>query len=111
MSLSSPATSKNDASTPPYRQRADCFEKSPAARLRPVPEWNCLLAYTPHKPAIHYLNPVAWVVVELCDGSSGTQIYATFKELNKGRISEPELQEAFESAMSQLLAGGLVAAA
>lgn len=68
-----------------------------------------MLAYTPHKPAIHYLNPVAWVVVELCDGSSGSQIYATFKELNKGRIGESELQEAFESAMAQLLEGELVA--
>ncbi|MER7736628.1 hypothetical protein ABTX80_37730 [Streptomyces erythrochromogenes] len=70
-----------------------------------------MLAYTPRKPAIHYLNPVAWVVVELCDGSSGAQIYASFKELNKGRIGEPELQEAFESAMVQLLEGELVAIA
>ncbi|MFF9021294.1 hypothetical protein [Streptomyces eurythermus] len=67
-----------------------------------------MLAYTPHKPAIHYLNPVAWVVTELCDGSSGSQIYAMFEQLNKGRISEPELKEAFESAMDQLVRGGLV---
>ncbi|WP_030656328.1 MULTISPECIES: hypothetical protein [Streptomyces] len=67
-----------------------------------------MIAYTPHKPAIHYLNPVAWVVVELCDGSSGSQIYAAFKELDKGRIGEPELKEAFESAMDQLVDGGLV---
>lgn len=98
-------------SGPPYRQRADCYEQSPHARFRPIPEWNCMLAYTPRKPAIHYLNPVAWVVVELCDGSSGSQIFASFKELNKGRIGEPELQEAFESAMAQLLEGELVATA
>ncbi|CAL9280994.1 hypothetical protein [Streptomyces sp. SudanB182_2057] len=67
-----------------------------------------MLAYTPHKPAIHYLNPVAWVVTELCDGSSGSRIYAMFEQLNKGRISEPELKEAFESAMDQLVRGGLV---
>ncbi|MFE7612319.1 hypothetical protein [Streptomyces celluloflavus] len=67
-----------------------------------------MLAYTPHKPAIHYLNPIAWVVIELCDGSSGSQIYATFEQLNKGRIGEPELKEAFESAMDQLVQGGLV---
>ncbi|MER6348675.1 hypothetical protein ACWC10_33585 [Streptomyces sp. NPDC001595] len=68
-----------------------------------------MLAYTPHKPAIHYLNPVAWVVIELCDGSSGSQIYAALKQLDKGRIGEPELKEAFESAMDQLVHGGLVA--
>ncbi|MFD9095766.1 hypothetical protein [Streptomyces collinus] len=69
-----------------------------------------MLAYTPHKPAIHYLNPVAWVVTELCDGSSGSQIYATFEQLNRGRIGETELKEAFESAMAQLVDGGLVTA-
>jgi hypothetical protein len=70
-----------------------------------------MLAYTPRRPDIHYLNPVAWVVVELCDGSSGSQIFVSFKELNKGRIGEPELQEAFESAMAQLLEKELIATA
>ncbi|MFD8421802.1 hypothetical protein [Streptomyces sp. NPDC059466] len=70
-----------------------------------------MLAYTPRRPDIHYLNPVAWVVVELCDGSSGSQIFASFKELNKGRIGEPELQETFESAMAQLLEKELIATA
>jgi len=35
-------------------------------RLREVPEWGCLLVYTPSNPGLHYLDIYGWFVVRLC---------------------------------------------
>lgn len=37
-------------------------------RLRPVPELGMCMAFTPHPPRLHTLNPSAWLIVELCRG-------------------------------------------
>ncbi|NMJ43703.1 PqqD family protein [Roseomonas sp. JC162] len=48
----------------------DCFRLEPGVRLRPVPELGHCLAYTPARPALHRLNPSAWLLAELADGGS-----------------------------------------
>jgi hypothetical protein len=77
-------------------------------KLRPVDEWNCMLVYTPANPAIHYLNPLAWVVFELSDGSSRAQIRQAYLTLNAGRVPEEEAARRLDSALDQLVADGLV---
>jgi hypothetical protein len=67
-----------------------------------------MLVYTPANPAIHYLSPLAWVVFELCDGSSRSDIEQNFLRLNAGRLSEEEARHRLRSALDQLVANGLV---
>lgn len=47
-------------------------------RLRPVPELGYCLAYTPARPALHRLNPAAWLLAELADGSDLAAIAAEY---------------------------------
>lgn len=45
-----------------------CFRRLPDLRLRPIPEWQALIVYTPQRPDLHWLNPEAWMVLELANG-------------------------------------------
>lgn len=44
------------------------FRRTPGLRLRPLPELRALIVYTPQRPDLHWLNPEAWMVLELADG-------------------------------------------
>src|SRR5262249_33610116 len=92
----------------PSDREADSFRANPTVRRRPVDEWNCMLVYTPEAPAIHYLNSLAWVVFELCDGSSRADIREAYLRLNAGRLDQAQARQRFDSALTQLVADGLV---
>src|SRR5258708_19467406 len=47
-----------------------CIRKTRDLRIRPVPEMETCLVYTPKDPSLYTLNATAWVVLELCDGRS-----------------------------------------
>jgi hypothetical protein len=57
------------------------YRKHPNLRTRVIEEWNTLLIYTPHKPNIHYLNPTAWLIFELCDNTKYDDIVECYKEI------------------------------
>lgn len=67
-----------------------------------------MLVYTPAKPAIHYLNPLAWLVFEICDGRSYTEVLEVFLRTNAERIPTNEARRRLDSALEQLVADGLV---
>jgi hypothetical protein len=85
----------------------DRFGLEPGVRLRPVPELGHCLAYTPARPALHRLNPSAWLLAELSDGSPFTEIAAEFgkavAELG-GRMD----QAAVEAGLRSLMELGIV---
>lgn len=66
--------------------RNGCFRKTRRLRIRPLPEREVCLVYTPKSPNLYTLNATAWVVLELCDGRS-----------------LPALQKAFHSAVEPLM--------
>ncbi|GAA2771025.1 PqqD family peptide modification chaperone [Streptomyces sp. SID486] len=61
-----------------YRQNA-------RLRLRPFEPWHAVMAYTPDKPALHWLNSHSWLVLELCDGRTLTEIAGTIAEIMPDR--------------------------
>lgn len=82
------------------------YEKVPGVRLRPVEEWEGLMAYTPERPALHWLNPVAWMVIELCDGKSEPEVVEAFREALPSKAEQAA--ETVPQCLEMLVAKGLV---
>ena len=58
----------------------DCYAKPPDLRIRPVPELECCLVFTPQRPNLYTLNATAWLVLELCDGRAGSALEEAYRE-------------------------------
>ncbi|MBR0681714.1 hypothetical protein GXW74_14565 [Roseomonas eburnea] len=85
----------------------DCFRLEPGVRLRPVPELGHCLAYTPARPALHRLNPSAWLLAELADGRPLAAIAADFGEAMAEIGGEAKLSDV-EAALVGLIELGIV---
>lgn len=48
--------------------RNGSYRKVRNLRVRPVPEMEVCLVFTPDDPNIYTLNATAWLIFELCDG-------------------------------------------
>ena len=85
----------------------DCFRLEPGTRLRPVPELGHCLAYTPARPALHRLNPSAWLLAELADGSSLSAIAAEYGQAMTELGGDPALSEV-EAGLTSLIELGII---
>jgi len=86
----------------------DCFQKAADLRLREVPEWGSLLVYTPSHPDIHYLDARSWLLFELCDGRTGAQVLAEFRESVPDGVPPEQAEAAVVEALTALTEKGLV---
>jgi Coenzyme PQQ synthesis protein D (PqqD) len=86
----------------------DSFHKAPDLRLREVPEWGSLLVYTPARPDIYYLDARSWLVFELCDGRTGTQILDEFRESVPADVPAERSEQAVVEALTALAHKGIV---
>ena len=68
--------------------RNGCFRKTRRLRIRPVPEREVCLVYTPKSPNLFTLNATAWVVLELCDGRSLPALREAFRDAVEPLMSE-----------------------
>jgi hypothetical protein len=85
----------------------DCFRLEPGVRLRPVPELGHCLAYTPARPALHKLNPSAWLLAELSDGSPITAIAADYGQAMTELGGKTTLSDV-EAGLAGLLELGII---
>ena len=78
--------------------RNDCYVRKANLRIRPVPEQNCCLVFTPDTPNLYTLNPSAWLVLELCNGQNGEALQAAYRaSMGAGTdASEAELERILE---------------
>jgi len=76
-------------------------------RLRPVPELGHCLAYTPARPALHRLNPTAWLLAELSDGRPLAAIAGEYAEAMAEIGGETGLPEV-EAGLADLIELGIV---
>lgn len=61
------------------------YTKNARLRLRPFEPWHAVMAYTPDKPALHWLNSHSWLVLELCDGRTIMEIAGTIEQIMPDR--------------------------
>lgn len=79
------------------------YKKAANLRTREVEEWNTLLVYTPDNPNIHYLNPTAWLIFELCDGRTKEQIEKEYLAAMSFAVSSVQAKKDLEDVLSTLL--------
>jgi hypothetical protein len=84
----------------------ECYALEAGVRLRPVPEMGVCLAYTPARPALHRLNPAAWLITSLCDGREFVALAAAYREALGEAPATSEI--ALREGIAQLQALGIV---
>ncbi|MGF0308949.1 hypothetical protein [Rhodococcus sp. IEGM1428] len=77
-------------------------------RVRSVPEWGCLLVYTPSTPNLHYLDAHSWLIFELCDGRERKQIFEDFVDNVPSDTPMDKAQSAFDDVVTTLLGNGVL---
>lgn len=82
--------------------------RTPGLRLRPIPELGTCLAYTPSPPRLHTLNPLAWLIVELCDGAPGRNLQHEFLARSVPPLAGPDALAQLETGLAMLLATGIL---
>lgn len=86
----------------------DCFQVQSDVRPRPVPEWGCMLVYTPSRPGVHYLDPRSWLMYELCDGRTYQEIAAEFSEAVPEGTPVEKVHELVDTGLDALLLKGII---
>jgi hypothetical protein len=88
--------------------RNGCFRKTRRLRIRPVPEREVCLVYTPSSPNLYTLNATAWVVLELCDGRSLSALKRAFYSAVEPLMSEREAAEYLLVSLRDLVEKSIV---
>ena len=85
--------------------------KCPGVRARPLPDLECLLAFSPATRTLHWLNLSAWAIFELCDGTrTDQQLSAEYAEALGGELSGADLARQVREALASLERSGLITA-
>ncbi len=88
--------------------RNGCFRKTRHLRIRPLPEMEACLVYTPKNPNLYTLNATAWVVLELCDGRTLPQLETAFYQSVEPLMSEQEATEYLLVSLRDMLEKSIV---
>src|ERR1700739_197163 len=84
------------------------FRKTRRLRIRPLPEREGCLVYTPGNPNLSPLNATAWVILELCDGRTLAQIEKAFHQSVEPLMSEHEASEYLLVSLRDMLEKSIV---
>jgi hypothetical protein len=85
-----------------------CYRKTRRLRIRPVPEREVCLVYTPGNPNLYTLNATAWVILELCDGRTLARLKKAFHEAVEPLMSEQEASEYLLVSLRDMLEKSIV---
>jgi hypothetical protein len=85
-----------------------CYRKTRRLRIRPVPEREVCLVYTPSNPNLYTLNATAWMVLELCDGRTLPQLKRAFHEAVEPLMSKDEASEYLLVSLRDMLEKSIV---
>lgn len=81
------------------------YRRAPDIRLRPVPEMEICLVFTPANPNVYTLNAACWLILELCDGRPWdeieTEYVAAFRPQRSRRQSSRDLRLAIEDLVAK----------
>ena len=85
-----------------------CYRKTRRLRIRPVPEREVCLVYTPSNPNLYTLNATAWVILELCDGRTLAELEKAFHQSVEPLMSEDEASEYLLVSLRDMLEKSIV---
>ena len=88
--------------------RNGCYRKTPKLRVRPVPEMDACIVFTPARPNLYTLNPTAWLVLELCDGATGKALEARYYHAVEPLLTRGEARAELHRIVEDLEHKGIV---
>src|SRR6266436_7810413 len=88
--------------------RNGCIRKTRHLRIRPVPELETCLVYTPKYPNLYALNATAWVVLELCDGRSLRDLEEAFYRAVEPLMSARDAAEYLAASLGDMIEKSIV---
>lgn len=83
--------------------RIALYKRAAGLRLRPVPEMEFCLAYTPRRPNIYTLNPASWLIVELCDGRPWAAVETAYVEAFAAHLPPEAARRQLHAGRSELV--------
>jgi hypothetical protein len=88
--------------------RNGCIKKTRHLRIRPVPEMETCLVYTPKEPNLYTLNATAWLVLELCDGRPWRDLEHAFYRSVEPLMSTQEAAEYLAASVIDMIGKSIV---
>lgn len=86
----------------------DCYSRMPSLRIRPVPELNCCIVFTPQRPHLYTLNPSAWLILELCDGQDGRSLEAAYRSAIEAQTDDASVDSELHAVVEDFEQKGIV---
>jgi coenzyme PQQ synthesis protein D (PqqD) len=87
-----------------------CYRKVHTVRVRGVPEMALCLVFTPDNPEIFTLNPSAWLILQLCDGRSETEIAREYLSATEPALSPEDVTNEVRRGLASLVKQGIIEA-
>jgi len=85
-----------------------CYSHTPNLRVRPVKEMKSCVVFRPNPPKLFMLNLNAWLIFELCDGSSLDDVTQRYRKSVAAQMSEREADRHLETGIRNLHDEGLI---
>lgn len=82
--------------------RTGCYTKITNLRVRPVPEMETCLVFTPDDPCVYTLNASAWLIFELCDGRPWDELQSAYCEAVSPLTPPAEALQQLEAGIARL---------
>jgi hypothetical protein len=83
--------------------------RAPGVVVRPLPDLEVLLAFSPTTRTLHWLNLGAWALFELCDGTRGdADLAAAYAEVLAGTVPAAEMSRQITAGLESLEKSGLI---
>lgn len=85
-----------------------CYSRTPNLRVRPVEEMKSCVVFRPNPPKLFMLNLNAWLIFELCDGSSPDHVAQKYRRSVASQMSEREADRHLMIGIKNLHDQGLI---
>lgn len=84
------------------------YRKVPGLRARPSTQGECLMVFSPGAPKLHWLDLNAWLIFELSDGRTFSEMERAYLEVVGGRVERDEARRQLRSGLESLVRSTLV---
>ncbi|CAM3579144.1 hypothetical protein G4177_09595 [Corallococcus sp. ZKHCc1 1396] len=84
------------------------YRKVNGLRARPSTRGECLMVFSPDAPRLHWLDLNAWLIFELSDGRTFTELERAYLEAIGGRVAPDEARRQLRSGLETLVRSTLV---
>ncbi|NVJ00163.1 hypothetical protein HV824_18815 [Myxococcus sp. AM009] len=84
------------------------YRKVDGLRVRPSKQGECLMVFSPAAPRIHWLDLNAWLIFELSDGRTYSDMERAYLEVVGARVAPDEARRQLRSGLDSLVRSTLI---